>query len=142
MKTRSIAATLLTVVIGGGAAIFGVAAPASALTTCPGGNYGCVWGDEGFTTNNYHVNRFGFDYYVADLTVWNYSNTSTDVDDSADSGVNVGNWDPFYLYEHQTATGNHRTIQPQAQDINFSNDTAITDWHDKTSSVYFKSTLK
>jgi hypothetical protein len=141
MKSRTIAASVLTVVIGGGAAILGVAAPASALTSCPGGNYGCVWGDEGFTTNNYHTNRFGFDAYVGNLLVWNYSNTSTDVDDSADSGVNVGTWDPFYMFRDQYATGDKRTIYPQAQDINFHNSEAVTDWHDQTSSLYFKSTL-
>ena len=125
--------------MGAGLAVLGAVAPASALTSCA--KFACVWAEDGFVTNGYNSASVSWDRYIPNMTQWSFYGTTRNANDQADSGVNKGSWDPIRLFSDINHGGTYRTIQPQSEDSSFSNSAGITDWHDKTSSVYFYSEL-
>ncbi|WP_110589790.1 hypothetical protein [Microbacterium suaedae] len=94
-------ATWLVAALASAGAIFGLAAPASAAPQdyCDSGT-ACVWDDPSYNTNGNYGALLWFEFYVGNMSNYNYRGTSITAGNTADSWYNNGNSSTACFYDH------------------------------------------
>lgn len=104
----------------------GIAAPAQAnpANYC---NYrtACVWDDPAYNTNGNYAGLLWFEYYVENMSNFNYHGTNITAGNTADSWFNNGAHATACFYDYANYGGSYRCLAPGQGDGNIANHAGI-----------------